>query len=1289
MTRRMSAASRATDSALLPSPDPRTPRLVYCPHPLLAADRRIVHEPFHPGESIAGYFARIELQLGDCPVALHLNDRPIARSEWALTFPQAGDMMVLRVLLQGGGDGGSNPLRVILTIALIVFAPAMAGMLGFGAGGVGMLQFGTSLVLVGGSLLINAVAPLSPARRPDGRGLSDASSPTYALAGGSNRARPFEPMPLVFGLHRIYPDLGARFYTEFAGEDQILYGVFHFGLSDVVLSEFRIGDTLLTDFTGVETQESDATGALTLFPANVDTVAGGALTAAAGWITRTSSLNATALAIDITGYLMYAGDDGLRTRSADIEMEYKAVASGTWLPFLDSPSYNTWAWGANAYVGRDNEGIPTAFNGHKYRRVGSGYTGGTEPIWPTAAGAFVADGPPVCDSHGFTYPYCDGPDYGAGGASTQPGWVEAGAISAANVVLANGSRAPLRRGYRRNVASGQYDVRVRRVTPDETDLRATSDIVFATLRTYQPDTADYTGQNRVALKIRASGQLQGAIEQLSALASARVPVWNGSSWVTQATSNPAWLFLWFARGKTIAGRRVFGAGLADARIEIEGIKAWGAWCATKGLTCNFVHDRAANCAEVLQIVARAGRAAPTWATGKLGVVWDEANQPAVAVFGMSNIQRNTFQIEYITGPLADEIVLNFINPDLNWQPDTVRVTVPGVTNPVRPAMVELLGCTDKVMAGKEANLLAAEQVYRRRRISWESDFEGMVVQRGDVAVLAHDLTQWGYSGRLVSGTVTVLHLDRKVPFTPSASHYLGLRLPDGTYAIHDVVYQAGESDTITLAVALPAAPDADPDHPPLDYLWFFEPQATPGKLVKIINVQPLDERHVRLTATDEEPAYYASESNPYTYVPPATYGSQVPAISGLEIGDNLIRLGQAYATTITLAWNVTGAYGGAIIRVAANGQPRGDIGRTRERRFEFQGPAAGALDIEVQLFGPQGELGAAGRAFQTYVIVGKDRYPANVTGFSCSQNGRFVVFRWNEIADVDREGYEIRRNPQGVTDWNRGMFVTQAEQGTQMTSGTVPPGAWTMLIKARDTSGNYSYTAASFDIDVTNALDIVFQKQQAPDWLGTKTNFLVHWTGKLVPESTKAANLHTRAELFEQFVPYPQASCAYEAPEIDLGFDSDVRVWADLQGALGRGRLGVVDPQLLIDYRTAAGAYDGFEPWGIGDVRARYVKEKFTLDTASGVACMTGMQATADSEEFTQSGELVSAIGGVPIVFPQVYHIVADFQVTPSGPTAAYATYENLSGTGALARVWNSSGAEIAGRSARWSALGV
>lgn len=1260
------------------------PRLVHCPHPLLAAASREVRcQPFLPDESIAAYLDRVGIAIDDRPVALALNDRLIPRQDWATTFPAAGDLITIRALVQRARGGGSNPLRTILTIAVLIYAPQLAIKLGVG-------QLGTALIVAGGTLLVNAIAPLP---KPPNPGDGGAPSPTYSLSGASNRARPFEPLPLVLGTHRIFPDIGAKPYTEFRGEDQYLYVVFNFGLADITLSDFRIGDTPLAQFDGYELQESGADGALTLFPANVDTVEGAALTQSAGYISKTSSPNATALAVDITGALFTHDKSGkVQPHFVDLEIEYRAIGSGPWLPFLDAGTQSGIpTWQANTFYSPGLQVRPTAFNGHKYARAGvidvdgvltSEYTGATEPIWPTSPGAFVADG------------------------VLGDGWNEAGAISAAQVQLINGSRRPLRVSFRRNVPLGQYEVRMRRLTADEPNHRRNvSETSWSVLRTYQPDTANYVSQKRVALAIKASGQLQGTLDNFSAVGSARVPVWNGTAFVTQVSSNPAWLFLYFARGKTDgSGRRLFGGLLPDSRIDIEGLKAFGAFCDAKQLTFNAVIDRTLHCGEVLNYIANCGRGGSTWASGKLGVVWDEPNQPVVAVFGMGNIRRDTFSVEYITGKLADEVVIEFVNPDLNWQADTVRVTVPGVTSPQRVAHYQLFGCTNRDMAGKAANLLAAQQVWRRRRASWESDFEGMVVQRGDVVTLSHDLTQWGYSGRLIAGNGTSVTLDRKVPFAGAGPWYIGVVFPNGYYQIFDVQSATGDRDVINLTEAWPATdgagntlytPSADPNHPPYDYKYVFEPAATPGKKMKIVGIQPVSEHYVRITATDEEPGYYASETNPYLYAPPANFEAQLPTLVDLQITDTLIHVGLGYATIISLAWDVSGTYGSATIRANQNGMPLGVIGTTTERRFEFQGPAAGALDIELLLRSPSGRHHAAGRVRRTYVIQGKSRPPEDVTGFSASQNGRFVVFKWNEVPDVDRDGYEIRRTPQTVTDadaaWEVGMLVVEAEQGTQMTSGTVPPGSWKFTIKAKDTSSppNYSELATAFDLDVVNALDIIYDRQQAPDWIGTKTDCLVHWTGVLVPESTRAANAHTNAELFEQFVPYPVASFSYEAPEIDLGFDSDVRVYADVDAALGRGRTGIVDPELTLDYRTAAGAYDGFEPWSIGDVRARYLKLKISVDTADGVSYVSGTRAVADTDEFGQTGTGVSAVGGMVIAFPQPYHVLADFGVTPEGSTAYLATYTELTTTGARVWVWNITGGQVPGVNFRWNALGA
>ena len=58
-------------------------------------------------------------------------------------------------------------------------------------------------------------------------------------------------------------------------------------------------------------------------------------------------------------------------------------------------------------------------------------------------------------------------------------------------------------------------------------------------------------------------------------------------------------------------------------------------------------------AEMLATIARCGRASPTWASGKLGVVYDRAQQPIIQLFGMANIKEgNPVLVEYTTENLA-------------------------------------------------------------------------------------------------------------------------------------------------------------------------------------------------------------------------------------------------------------------------------------------------------------------------------------------------------------------------------------------------------------------------------------------------------------------------------------------------------------------------------------------------------------------------------------------------------------------------------------------------------------
>lgn len=965
--------------------------LVYQPHPLLMRGREVIEIQHVPGENMQQLFERsIPNDLLFDPRMVWvtaIDGYSVPAAMWGYTRPAPGMLITIKASAHGGGGGGGggkNPMQAILSIGLMIVAPGIGAALSSTLGVAGTTFLGVSAgTILGGvvSILGNAIISRmftadSPAlSQVSGAGGASASvSPTYSLTGGSNQTRKYQPLPLVLGAHKIFPDNGIRTYTEFVDDDQILYQVFHFGFYDLglALSEFKIGTTLLTDYADYTLEESDSSGALTLFPGNVDTDTGGVLTYAASWITKTSSLDCTGLAVEINGALYAIRAGAVSFHDVDIEIEYRLVGASSWTPFV-------------------------------------------------------------------------------GSSSTVP--------------LHSASRKPLRRTFKLSVALGQYQVRVKRVLPDEVYDSYTSNLEWAQLRSYQPDTADYTGQKRVALRIKANDRLNGTIQELSAVASRTIPTWNGSAWVNAVSSNPAYICRYFAKGARIGGKVAFGGNLADSQIDDASIIAFASWCSTKSLTFNGIIDTRRTCGEVIDLVARCGRGRYTYATGKLGFVWDAPNLPVTAVFGLGNIKRSSFSVEYFSGDVPERVVGRFINPNREWTQDEVRADVPGVSVPSLEVVVDLFGFTDAAAAGKEVAMAAAAYSTNVRKISWETDLEGNVCTGGDVVVLAHDLTQWGKSGRILSGTGTVLLLDQVVTFTAGLDHYVRITTPNGFMNIYNVVNVAGDTDSITLQTALPSTdgmgnaiytPNTDPSHPPMDWQWAFEPRATPGKKVKIIGAVPNGLTGWKFTAVDEDEEYYASESN--TYASSNALTTEGPLLSDLKLAEHLVGAGSVYQVQLSLVWNAEANYELAIVKVKINGNDADVIThRTYGRRLDVVVPDTGYLSISIVGFTPEGKTSARSKIDMSYYsIVGKNYPPSNVGTVTASVVNEMLRLSWPAIVDADASQYEIRKGATWAT-------ATDPKFTSELFLDIIPTGigAFTWLVKAIDTSGNPSTTATS------------------------------------------------------------------------------------------------------------------------------------------------------------------------------------------------------------------------------------
>ena len=342
------------------------------------------------------------------------------------------------------------------------------------------------------------------------------------------------------------------------------------------------------------------------------------------------------------------------------------------------------------------------------------------------------------------------------------------AVPGGKVTLSNSTTEPVRKTVevRGLDATKKWDIQVWRkaaLDSNERIAKRTTDqgVTWTALRTFQANTADATGRTRLALKIKASGQLQGRIERLSALVKQKVPTWNGTAWssANQITSNPADIFRWFVKGVRADGRLLAGLGLPDSRIDETSIRAWRTWCDGQGLECDAVLTGSQSIADVLNMICRCGRASASWASGKLGVVFDQGGLAPTAMITPGNIIAGTLEVNYADGRLADEIVVRYIDPDFDWQLAELRRLKTGVTAPSRTATVTLQGIVNREQAMEETNLIAARQEHHRRRITWEMGPEGLTIGRGDVVQATSDLLRrrddWPPAPRRNGGVASV------------------------------------------------------------------------------------------------------------------------------------------------------------------------------------------------------------------------------------------------------------------------------------------------------------------------------------------------------------------------------------------------------------------------------------------------------------------------------------------------------------------------------------------------------
>lgn len=170
--------------------------VVYCPNPLLMVSRREIRRVYVSGSDTVDSVIK-RLGLSATPLEVTLNSVPVRRRR-ARKRVHAGDVLEL---MQRARDPGTATLsaKIIMDFAWYEIAAQAALM--------ALAYIGPALAL---SFLSNVFS-----RKPSSPGSEDSSPSAYSISGGSNTSRQYAPLLVTLGEHRLYPDYGSAYFSEF------------------------------------------------------------------------------------------------------------------------------------------------------------------------------------------------------------------------------------------------------------------------------------------------------------------------------------------------------------------------------------------------------------------------------------------------------------------------------------------------------------------------------------------------------------------------------------------------------------------------------------------------------------------------------------------------------------------------------------------------------------------------------------------------------------------------------------------------------------------------------------------------------------------------------------------------------------------------------------------------------------------------------------------------------------------------------------------------------------------
>ena len=1051
-------------------------RVSACPHPF---DGRRIDYLVPPGLTIAEIIAVIQPDplLREHGVAF-VGEHLIERRNWHRVRLKPGMMLSLRLLPSSGRTAAMIGLAV-LAIALAVVAPyaiaALAPALGT-LGATALVAGASAAIMIGATL---AVTLLLPPPLPDLSKNQGADSPTYAITGQRNTVQNWSKVPFLLGRFKLTPPYAALPYREIVGGRIFWRTLFAFSHGPIAIDEMFIGETKLSDFKDVEWQfrrgywsmPDKGTWSGSAYPPDPefgDTWTQGSQTITFNGLADPSSSAAWDLDQKLP-FRLFPND--VYEEGLNVAVKYNA-------PHIRTSQNNADELAIELVFER---GIVHLENQPAGRKKGASVALRIEQS-PAGANAWVTV---VSRS--------------VGGQQTTPlywGW----SWKPTDLSTAN--------------ADKKWDVRVIRLSGNSDEERNFGNFSWIALRTMTyGDPTPVPGVAMMAVRIRASEQLQGVLDSFNVVARTIARDWDSSTsrWVWRPTSQPAALLRHVLQHP---GRE---RPAADAQIDLERLQYWDGVTRPTKREFNGVIEAKGSLWDALVKIARVGRAVPTLRDLQLSVMIDEPKTVPVRMFTPRNSWGYEGEMTHEETPHAYRI--GFVDQTQDWRTEEVVVYDDGfdATTAVRVDKVEWPGIYDRDQAWKEGRFHLAQQRLRREVHRLTTDFEYLACERGDLVALQFDVLAVGIcAGRVKSLTetgsvVADVTLDTAVTMQSDKSYGLRVRrVVDGVMStqLYRLNTIPGTSPRLWFN-----SPPATADAPAVGDLVAFGIYDRETLRVLVRDIEPQQDLSAKLTLIAEGAGVHIAENGPIPpYDPVVTKVNSLPAPLVLGIvSDARVMLVTPSRTLIDrviftlqpVPYDVTTV---VLFRQQGtdNAWQSATVQEETENTVAIIGLQSGeSYDFRLQYFSlSRNQFASPITAINAYYVVGRVGPPNDLQNMTLVVIGGQALLRWDLAADLDVQfgGWIMfRHSPDpDATLWPNTTSIARAVAGDQ-THVYLPlkPGVYFARVYDADGRPAEGFDAISTKQASVLAFAPVEEVIEDPTFSGTRTRCSVE-TGGLV-----------------------------------------------------------------------------------------------------------------------------------------------------------------------------------------------